>query len=197
MPNYHKPIIIDRATEIYRAVLLECERRRQELGWSMWQLDDAAGLNDGHFGHCLHCDRPTGRQASWKILNLIVTALWPRGFDLRVTDKPGGALTAEGMHMKIRHAAADHSRIGRRDLMRELGKKGAAARWIKYRALPREERLAIAAKARKTRRANRLARAQNGKHQPQSRKLHAALEPCVVPSVSSGPSSSLDGIPAE
>jgi hypothetical protein len=49
-------------------------------------------LNDGHFAHALHADRPTGRQVSWKILHLIVRALWPCGFDVQLIDKPGATL---------------------------------------------------------------------------------------------------------
>ena len=45
MPNYHTPIIIDRAP-VYRALLLECERRRQQLGWAMWQVDEASGVQE-------------------------------------------------------------------------------------------------------------------------------------------------------
>jgi hypothetical protein len=84
-------------------------------------------LNDGHFAHALHADRPTGRQVSWKILHLIVRALWPCGFDVQLIDKPGATLTAEGAHMKILHAGASNNRISRRKLMSDLGKKGAEA----------------------------------------------------------------------
>jgi hypothetical protein len=142
MPNFHQPVIIDRATAVYRALLLECERRRNQLGWSMWKVDDASGLNDGHYAHCLHVDRVTGRQAQWKTLDLIVTALWPQGFDLQMTHKPGGILTAENH----RFAAADNNRLSRRELMRELGKRGAAARKAK---LGKRERKKIAKHASK------------------------------------------------
>jgi hypothetical protein len=146
MPNFHTPIIVDRATPVYRALLLECERRRQQLGWSMWQVDDASGLNDGHYAHCLHVDRVSGRQASWPTLNLIVSALWPAGFDLQMTHKPGGALSAEDHRLKVMFAAADNNRLSRRELMRELGKRGAKARMHK---LGKRERKKIAKHASK------------------------------------------------
>jgi hypothetical protein len=120
----------------------------------MWQVDDAAGLQDGHYAKCLHADRPSGRQAQWPTVHLIVTALFPAGFDVQMSNKPGGALTAEGCRMKIRFAAADHDRQSRRVLMRELGRKGAQAR----AALPKERRREIAAKAAQTRKANQLSR---------------------------------------
>jgi hypothetical protein len=147
MPNFHEPIIVDKAVPVYRALLLECERRRQQLGWSMWQVDDAAGINDGHYAKCLHADRPSGRQAQWSTLNLIVSALFPRGFDLTMQHKTGGCLTAEGQRMKIRFAAADHDRIGRRELMRELGRRGAKARMAKLGKRQRKKIARIASKA--------------------------------------------------
>lgn len=146
MPNFHKPTIIDRATPVYRALLLECERRRQQLGWPMWQVDDASGLNDGHYAHCLHADRVCGRQAQWKTLSLIVLALWPQGFDLQMKHKAGGILTAEDHRLKVMFAAADNDRLSRRELMRELGKRGAKARMLK---LGKRERKKIAKHASK------------------------------------------------
>ena len=165
MPNFHQPAIIDRAVPVYRALLLECERRRQQLGWSMWQVDDASGLNDGHFAHCLHVDTMSGRQAQWKTIHLIVMALWPQGFDLSMTHKPGGVLTADDHRLKIMFAQADHNRLSRRELMRELGKRGGEGRREKYKNMTKEERQRIAAKARKTRRQNRLLRAQSQRPQ--------------------------------
>jgi hypothetical protein len=146
MPNFHQPVIIDRAVPVYRALLLECERRRQQLGWSNWQVDDAAGLNDGHWAHCLHVDRVSGRQAQWKTLHLIVSALWPLGFDLCITHKPGGILTAEDHRLKIMFAAADNDRLSRRELMRELGKRGAAARMQKLGKRERKKIARVASK---------------------------------------------------
>jgi hypothetical protein len=169
MPNFHQPVIIDHAVPIYRALLLECERRRQVLGWSMWQVDDASGCQDGYYAKALHADRPSGRQARWETLSLIVTALWPAGFDLQITHKPGGILTAEDHRLKVMFAAADNNRLSRRKLMSQLGKRGGEARREKYKNMTKEERQRIAAKARKTRRQNRLLRAQLQKQQPELR----------------------------
>jgi hypothetical protein len=203
MPNYHKPIILDRATPAYRALLLECERRRHQLGWAMWQLDEIAGLNDGHFAHCLHADRPTGRQAQWKTLQLIIDALWPRGFDFQIIEKPGATLTAEGTHRKILHAAAPYNRISQRKLMSTLGKKGAAARKQKYANMTEEERhrvaKTIAKKARKTRRQNKLLRSQAGQITPKSKRATNGARACVVEIASDGASCTVGaiGAPAE
>jgi hypothetical protein len=128
MPNFHAPKIVDRAVPVYRALLLECERQRQLLGWPMWKVDEISGVQEGFYAKALHVDRPSGRQCQWRMLHLIVSALWPRGIDLRIVHKTGGNLTAEDMRMKIWFAAADNDRVSRRKLMSELGKKGAAAR---------------------------------------------------------------------
>jgi hypothetical protein len=146
LPNFHSPTFVEKATPLYRTIVLEIERRRIELGWSCWQLEDASGLNDGHYQHCLNVDRPTGRQANWKTLHLIVSALWPHGFDLQISHKPGGNLSAESMRMKIWFAAADNDRVSRRKLMAVLGKRGAAARMLK---LSKSDRKKIARTASK------------------------------------------------
>lgn len=140
------PIIVDRATPAYRALMLELERRRLQLRLKMWEVDDLAGLNDGHYAHLLHADRPSGRQGTWASLHLVITALFPMGFDLVLKPKRGGALTAEAHALKVKFAAADHNPQSRRDLMRELGKRGAKARMLK---LGKRERKKIARKASK------------------------------------------------
>jgi hypothetical protein len=80
------------------------------------------------------------------MLHLIVTALWPHGFDLEITHKPGGNLSAGDLRMKIWFAAADNDRVSRRKLMAHLGKKGAASRMKK---LGKRERTKIARQASK------------------------------------------------
>jgi hypothetical protein len=162
VPTHHGrvPIIVDRATPAYRALILEIERRRQFLGWTCWQLEDAAGLNDGHYSHLLQVDRPSGRQGTWKMVQLLIEAMYPEGFDLILKPKAGETLTAERHALKVKFAAADHDRKSRRALMRALGKRGGQARAAKYCAMSAAERRAIVEKARKTKRANRLLREQ-------------------------------------
>ena len=110
---------------------------------------------------------PSGRQARWETLHLIVSALWPQGFDLQMTHKPGGILTAEDHHLKVMFAAADNNRLCRREVMRLLGKRGGEARREKYRNMTIQERQRIAAKALKTRRQNRQLRAQLQRQRPE------------------------------
>jgi hypothetical protein len=112
----------------------------------MWKVDDVAGLQDGHFAKLLHADRRSGRCARWETLNLLVSALWPLGFDVEIKHKTGDPLTAEKHRLKIWFAAADNDRLSRRELMRELGRRGAAARMAK---LGKRERKKIARRASK------------------------------------------------
>jgi hypothetical protein len=104
----------------------------------------ASGLNDGHYSHCLHVDRPSGRQARWETLQLVVSALFPGGFDVEIKHKAGDPLTAENHRLKVMFVAADNNRLSRRELMRELGKRGAAARMAK---LTSGKRIKIAKRA--------------------------------------------------
>jgi hypothetical protein len=167
MPTFRTPKIVERAVPVYRALLLECERRRQELNLPMWELDEISGVQSGHYAKCLHVDRPSGRQAQWKTLHLIVTALFPAGFDLQLKHKPGGILTAENLWLRVKFAASDHDRLGRRALMSELGKRGAAARMKK---LGKRERKTIAKRAS---RAAAVKRTERAAAQPQTQSVEA------------------------
>ena len=70
------------ASALYRMLMMELERRRLALGWPMWKLDDKAGTQDGYYAKCLYPDTPSGRQARWETLQLLIDALWPEGFQL-------------------------------------------------------------------------------------------------------------------
>lgn len=131
----------------------------------MWQVDDAAGTQDGHFAKCLHADRPSGRQAQWSTLALLMGALYPEGFDVTITPKVGQCLTPEQHKLKVNFAAADNCPRTRRRLMAELGSKGGIARREKLMAMTQKERQQIAKKAAKTRRKNKLLRAQVSRSQ--------------------------------
>jgi hypothetical protein len=47
------------------------------------EVDDAAGLHDGFYSKLLHADRPSGRQVRWETLQLVITALFPAGLELK------------------------------------------------------------------------------------------------------------------
>jgi hypothetical protein len=112
------------ATGIYRAVMLECERRRASLGLPMEKFDEYAGLSERYYAKALHADAPSGRQAQWGTLQVIVDALFPAGFDLEIKPRPGLVITADNLKAKLLQLKAIKDPKAQRELMRELGRKG-------------------------------------------------------------------------
>lgn len=140
------------ATAVYRAVMLAVEERRQQLGLAMWQVDELAGTQDGYFAKALHADAPSGRQAQWRTLQLIVEALWPDGFKLSLVDAPTQiSIDAPTFKRKLRHITANYNPKSRRELMAELGRRG---REIQIKFQTEKQQTRIRRKAWKTRKRN-------------------------------------------
>lgn len=76
------------ATALYKATVAQIRVRIKELGLTMWQCDDKAGLQDGYTAKLLNPDTPSGRQAGWDTLQLLVDALWPDGFEIEMAAQP-------------------------------------------------------------------------------------------------------------
>lgn len=72
------------SSAIYRIIMVEFERQRLARGLSMAQVDDLAGTNDGHYGHMIYPDSPTGRQARWETVQDVADALFGRGFEIQI-----------------------------------------------------------------------------------------------------------------
>jgi hypothetical protein len=145
------------ATPVYRAIILECERRRVALGMSMEKFSEFAGLPDRYYAKALRVDEPSGRQASWSTLQIIVDCLFPDGFDVQLKPKVGAQLDALSLMFKTRYEQSLGNGKTRREHMAEIGRKGAAARASK---LSVADRVRIArnaglssGKARRTKRA--------------------------------------------
>jgi transcriptional regulator with XRE-family HTH domain len=150
--------------------MLEIERRRLQLNISMQEVCDRSGVADYYYSKALHASTPSGREARWSTIQDIVDAIFPEGYDVVIKPKVGLRLDAEQLRCKIKFAAAAFSdRKAQRKIMRALGKKGGESRREKYKTMTKEERQRIAKKARKTRRQNRLLRAQMRKPQPEIR----------------------------
>jgi hypothetical protein len=133
---------VTRATALYRQVMVEVERRRLQLGWPAWELDDVAGTQDGHFMKCLWADTPSGRQARWETVQLLLDAMFPLGFDLIIKPKKNGCVFGRpSQQQKIREAKATVDRKTYRELQRERGLAGGAARAKK---LSKKRRIEIA-----------------------------------------------------
>ena len=153
----------------YMAVMLEIERRRLQLNISMQEVCDRSGVADYYYSKALHASTPSGREARWSTLQDIIDGIFPMGYDVIIRPKVGMRLNPAQLRCKIKFAAAAANPKLQRELMSELGRKGGEARREKYKNMTKEERQRIAAKARRTRRQNRLLRAQLQKQQPELR----------------------------
>jgi hypothetical protein len=77
------------ATNFYMLVVELLERRRAELGLTLAKLDELSGVQDGYSAHMLKPNTPTGRQAHWDMLQLLIDVLYPDGID-RIEAIPKG-----------------------------------------------------------------------------------------------------------
>jgi hypothetical protein len=135
------------ATAIFRAIMLECERRRVALGFPMEKFSEYAGLPERYYPKALHADLPSGRQAQWGTLQTIIDALFPTGFDVEIRARPGSPQDYESLKAQLLQLRAHHDPRSQRDLMRGLSVKAAAGR----KAIPAKRRRAIARRAAKMR----------------------------------------------
>jgi hypothetical protein len=154
------------ATVLYRVLMDALEARRVELNITMAVVDDMAGLQDGFYGKMINPDAPNGRQSRWETVELAVQALFGDDFNISITSGEGENRVLKSSLCWPKHpsANAQKNRHWRhRKFFVELGKRGGAAIKKKYKTMSAAEKKRIVAKARKTRRQNRLARAQAGK----------------------------------
>ena len=135
-------------TPFYRQVLLEVERRRQQMNLSQERLGEIAGIADRSYSKYLHPDTNNGRIAQWPTLQAVLETLFPDGFDVEIRPRKGPQLTALSMKYQIRVAAAVNDRRAQRQLMRELGARGGRARAEKLSPERRREIASIGARAR-------------------------------------------------
>jgi hypothetical protein len=137
---------------IYRAIMLEVERRRLALGLPMEKFSEYAGLCDRFYPKALFSDTPSGRQVQWGTLQVIIDALFPHGFDLEIRAKPGAVISANNLKAKLLQLKATADPKSQRQLMRELGRKGGlVSATRKRRKQPIWKRRAIARKAARAR----------------------------------------------
>lgn len=112
------------ATPIYRALMVAIETRRRSLGLAMWQLDEAAGTQDGYYAKALWADTKSGRQANWSTVQLMIDALFPDGHALILRPKKRPCLTADSQRVAVRFAGARFDAETRQDFMRDIARKG-------------------------------------------------------------------------
>jgi hypothetical protein len=131
------------ATPLFRAIMLEFERRRIALGLPMEKFDEFAGLSDRYYAKALHADKPSGRQAQWGTVQVMADALFPHGFDLEIRPRPGQVITETNLKAKLLQLKATKDPKSQRELMRDLSMLAAAAR----KRIPPRKRSAIARRA--------------------------------------------------
>ena len=76
-------------SETYRAFAAQLQDRIRRLGLPMWRCDDLSGLQDGYTAKLLHPDTPSGRQATWATLDLLMGALFPDGYSIVIKPHDG------------------------------------------------------------------------------------------------------------
>lgn len=107
-----------RATAIYAAITAQLRARIERLGLPMWKCDDLSGLQDGYTAKLLHPDTPSGRQARWETMQLLVDALFPDGYEIII--RPLDAKKA--LKLEVPSNPVVDARV--RSVMRAMGRKG-------------------------------------------------------------------------
>ena len=142
---------------VYRAIILEVERRRLAVGISMDRVSELMGAAERSYAKMLYPETSSGRMARWETLQSALDVLFCDGYELRlnahraipitVSIQPSNVLTTEGTKRKIKAEAATWDRRIRRDLMKELSVKATEARKL----IPAWKRRQIARKAARAR----------------------------------------------
>lgn len=110
-------------TPIYRRIMLEVEARRLALGLPMEKFSDWAGIAERSYPKYLHADTPSGRQASWEVLQVILNALYPGGFEIVIKPKPGAVISEHDMKAELLKLRARANPKTHRELMSEYARK--------------------------------------------------------------------------
>lgn len=164
---------------LYRTMMLEIERQRLALGLSMAAVDDLAGTQDGYYAKMIYPDTPSGRQAQWSTVDLVVEALFGRECGISLSTSEGFVLSAPRIDkgassnaLKIRHW-----RHGRH--FRELGAKGARSRNDKMTPAQRSKhaRKMNRARWRRARKAQLKARARRSEKRSTTQQANESQHP--------------------
>ena len=132
-------------TPIYNAVILEVERRRQQVGISMDRMSELMGTAERSYAKMLYPHTSSGRCATWPTLQAAIQVLFPDGMRLRIDSDPDAQpLTTEGTKRLIQREAAHWDGKKLRDVMAHRGGIGGKVRALR---LSEQRRKAIAAHA--------------------------------------------------
>lgn len=114
------------STGIYRSIVIELERKRLAMGISMDMMSELMGVAERSYAKMVWPDSPSGRQATWDKLQKAVDVLWDGGFDVVIRKGTVAPEMGPGTRRLIRQSAAHYDRRTQRELMREIGAKGAS-----------------------------------------------------------------------
>jgi hypothetical protein len=135
-------------TSFYRQVMVEIEARRVALGLPQEKFGEWAGLPERYYAKALMADAPSGRQASWPMMQVMIDGLFPAGVDVILKPRPGRVIRADDLKaelLKLRERANPKTH---REIMAEIGSKGGTARRKKISAKRARQISRKAAKAR-------------------------------------------------
>jgi hypothetical protein len=138
---------VQNVSPLYFSMMRAIERERHRAGFALWALEERAGLSSGHLAK-LNSGK---RIASWPTLEYLVAALMPDGATLKLVPRTKAVATgpAIGPHFQKILRAYERRRwaqlaplggIARMEKLspeerRELGRRGAEARWRHKRRL--------------------------------------------------------------
>ena len=66
------------STALYRQIIDCLKVRKEELGWSFWQLDEKSGAQSGYAAKAFNPDTPSGRMSQWQTLQWLIDAMYPK-----------------------------------------------------------------------------------------------------------------------
>jgi hypothetical protein len=128
--------------------MLEIERRRVQLGFTFIDVDNLAGTQDGYLAKLMWPDTPSGKIGRWETLQMLVEALFPKGFEAVLREKEGSILDEASIRKMVYLARVPFCRKSQRELMSEYGKKGRAKQLQQQTPEQRRDIARTAAKAR-------------------------------------------------
>jgi hypothetical protein len=132
------------ATSIYRAIVLELERRRIALGMSMERLSEIAGLADRAYSKMVHPEGRGGRVAQWQTLQRVVDALFPDGIDVAIKGERGRQLTALLARYHFNVARALNGKHIREHMSALARRRTREQRITAFKKIPKRKRKEIA-----------------------------------------------------
>jgi hypothetical protein len=140
---------------LYRAMVLELERRRLAVGISMERMSELMGTAERSYAKMMHPETSSGRMVQWPTMQAVVDVLYCDGMLVRLMPMRAGSThewnavqSTEGTRRLIKAEAARWDAKMRREAMAAICREGGKARAAKMTAKQRSDSARHAAKAR-------------------------------------------------